>query len=409
MKFLNYSIRSMSSSKQNWHSIKLGDVAQYINGKAFKTSEWSDSGLPIIRIQNLNNPISSHNLCDLEVDDKFHVEPGDLLFAWSGTPGTSFGAHIWNGPHGLLNQHIFNVKWDNKIINKHFLKYLLNQTLNHFINSAQGAAGLRHVTKSSVEATNVYLPSLQEQKRIVEHLDVLMEKIDKAQKKVEESFHFAQALFLSYLDNIFSDSHNGSIKLGDAADFRNGINFTKGSTGEEVEIVGVKDFKNNFWAPLDSLDKVKIDGLLPENDLLNENDLLFVRSNGNIKLIGRCMLIGDINKKATHSGFTIRARLVTNQLIPEFLCYYLKSSSVREQMISGGAGANIKSLNQTILSNIAVPSPSISKQKEIVQMIKKIEVESSQLVERLNAKHGYLLSLRASVLDSAFSGELLSK
>src|SRR5689334_18916538 len=92
-----------------WRKVKLGELANYINGKAFKPTEWSKKGLPIIRIQNLNKVNSSYNYCDFNVDEKFLVDNGDLLFAWSGTPDTSFGAHIWKGGKAVLNQHIFRI------------------------------------------------------------------------------------------------------------------------------------------------------------------------------------------------------------------------------------------------------------------------------------------------------------
>ena len=67
--------------------------------------------MPIIRIQNLNDKDASFNFYDGPVDKRFAVERGDLLFAWSGTPGTSFGAHLWSGDSAVLNQHIFKVEF----------------------------------------------------------------------------------------------------------------------------------------------------------------------------------------------------------------------------------------------------------------------------------------------------------
>jgi len=88
-------------------------------------------------------------------------------------------------------------------------------------------------------------------------------------------------------------------RLGDLVTFRNGINFTKSSRGESVKIVGVKDFQSSFWAPLDKLDTVTTDGVLPDSDMLQENDILFVRSNGNMALIGRSLLAGAMEDKTS--------------------------------------------------------------------------------------------------------------
>ena len=75
---------------------------------------------------------------------------------------------------------------------------------------------------------------------------------------------------------------------------------------ERIKIVGVRNFQKHFSAPLDDLDTVTIDGKLNEQDSLKQNDILAVRSNGNIELIGRCILVGEVTGKISHSGFTIR-------------------------------------------------------------------------------------------------------
>lgn len=83
----------------------LGTVATYINGRAFKPSEWENEGKPIIRIQNLTNKDAAFNYSSQEYEEKYLVQKGDLLFAWS----ASLGAHIWKGEDAWLNQHIFRV------------------------------------------------------------------------------------------------------------------------------------------------------------------------------------------------------------------------------------------------------------------------------------------------------------
>ena len=78
------------------------------------------------------------------------------------------------------------------------------------------------------------------------------------------------------------------------ATFRNGMNFTKGSKGEVIKIVGVRDFQKSFWVPFENLESVTINGKLNETDFLKEGDILAVRSNGNPELIGRTLLAGKV-------------------------------------------------------------------------------------------------------------------
>src|SRR5438445_8644369 len=99
-----------------WETVKIGALCDLKNGRAFKPSEWTADGLKIVRIQNLNDPAAPYNHYSGQVRDRFMIDTGDLLFAWSGTPGTSFGAHIWGGGKAVLNQHIFKVDFDETVI-----------------------------------------------------------------------------------------------------------------------------------------------------------------------------------------------------------------------------------------------------------------------------------------------------
>ncbi len=167
-----------------WENAKIGTLCDLVNGMAFKPTDWSETGLPIIRIQNLNNPNAQYNRFDGEVSHKHLVANGDLLFAWSGTPGTSFGAHIWNGEPAVLNQHIFNVLFDRNLISQDFFRLAINFKLEELIDKAHGGVGLRHVTKGKFEETEITLPPFAEQHRIVEKIDSLFTRSTRARDEL---------------------------------------------------------------------------------------------------------------------------------------------------------------------------------------------------------------------------------
>jgi restriction endonuclease S subunit len=153
---------------------KIRDICRLVNGRAFKPSEWSKDGIPIVRIQNLNDPSAPYNHCNFVIDDKFIIDNGDLLFAWSGTPGTSFGAHIWRGTRACLNQHIFKLIVDPNQVDKKYLMHALNNNLREYIGQSHGGAGLAHITKPRFEESSVLLPPLGIQRIISEELDSLL-------------------------------------------------------------------------------------------------------------------------------------------------------------------------------------------------------------------------------------------
>src|SRR5688572_18830215 len=111
----------MAKMDNNWKIFTLGELGTYIKGRAFKPEEWKREGLPIIRIQNLNDPAAPFNYSDEKHEIKYKVADGDLLVAWS----ASLGAYIWERGDAWLNQHIFKVIPNEKVIEKDLLFYTL--------------------------------------------------------------------------------------------------------------------------------------------------------------------------------------------------------------------------------------------------------------------------------------------
>lgn len=166
----------------DWEIYTIGNAMRLINGRAFKLEDWKDFGLPIIRIQNLNDPETRFNYCSGPVEDKHRIEVGDLLFAWSGTTGTSFGARVWNGPTGVLNQHIFKVIPDQTKLTPAYAFLALRKVQESIEKHAHGfKASFVHVKKSDLISVPLPVPNTKaEQEAIAEALsdaDALIESL----------------------------------------------------------------------------------------------------------------------------------------------------------------------------------------------------------------------------------------
>ncbi len=158
-------------------------------------------------------------------------------------------------------------------------------------------------------------------------------------------------------------------KLGLLANFKNGLNFSKKNFGKGMKVIGVKDFQDYSFPKYDTLDEINPEGVVKQADLLEEEDILFVRSNGNRELIGRTLFITNLKEKISHSGFTIRARFFSDEVHVPFYSYLFKSKLVRSLLTAYGGGTNINNLNQQILYNLQVPVPSIQVQKRIADIL----------------------------------------
>ena len=136
----------------NWGNVSVYDLADYINGAAFKKTEYSDTGYPIIKIAELKNGITdSTQRCCVKKDEKYYIGDRDILFSWSGNPDTSIDTFIWSNGRAILNQHTFRVvsKFDAPAFTFFLLKYLKPQFTQ--IASNKQTTGLGHVTVADLK------------------------------------------------------------------------------------------------------------------------------------------------------------------------------------------------------------------------------------------------------------------
>ena len=189
-----------------WPRVQLGDICNLVNGDAYRETDWHTTGVPIIRIQNLNDARKPFNHWQGSLDDRVVVNPGDVLLAWSGTPGTSFGAHLWERGFAILNQHIFRVDLDKTRADARFAVFAINEQLDEMIQRSHGAVGLRHVTKGEVQSLEIPLPPLAEQKRIAARLREQLAAAETARQAVAAQLAAARRLPSALLETIFAGS-----------------------------------------------------------------------------------------------------------------------------------------------------------------------------------------------------------
>jgi len=161
----------------------IGDLCEFRNGRGFSASEWAETGWPIIRIQNLNGS-KGFNYFNGQTQDSWFVESGDLLFAWAGTRGVSFGPTIWDGPKGVLNQHIFKVI-PKPGVDKRWLLGALKIATARIEQKAHGfKSTLLHVQKADITEQTIYTPSFNVQEKIAGILEYWEHSISKIEELI---------------------------------------------------------------------------------------------------------------------------------------------------------------------------------------------------------------------------------
>ena len=194
-------------------------------------------------------------------------------------------------------------------------------------------------------------------------------------------------------------------KFGDIADFRNGLNFTQASRGQAVKVVGVGNFGvAEELGDFSATTVVTIDGELSDEDLLKDGDLLFVRSNGNKALVGRCVYVQPNGEKITFSGFTIRARITSTEVDRRFISKVVRSPLFKEALYRLGGGSSINNLSQGVLSQFEFPLPPLPEQRRIAEVLLTWD-ESIKACERLIAgKKSRIAAVRQSLFSSTRPG-----
>ncbi|MND52880.1 EcoKI restriction-modification system protein HsdS [compost metagenome] len=159
-------------------------------------------------------------------------------------------------------------------------------------------------------------------------------------------------------------------KLGNLAEFRNGLNYTDADNGSGLAVVGVSDFKDKVVIDMGNLPQLSLSALSKPDALIQKDDILFVRSNGNRELIGRSVYVNkEPAMHTSHSGFTIRCRFHDRRCYPRYYAYLFRGSIIRQILSAQGGGTNISNLNQQILADLDVPVPDRSTQERIAAVL----------------------------------------
>lgn len=271
----------------------------------------------------------------------------------------------------FLNDSGLTVKSMDDRLNDDFLNLFLFSNQPSIFALGRGIAQ-KNLDMNAFASFKVPLPSKLIQQEIVSECQNIDAEAQDAEVKIAE--------LKEDINEIVADIKGIITKLGTIAQFKNGLNYKEATVGDTVSIVGVANFKDNKSPKWDEVKTITISDNVDDSYLLHKNDLVTVRSNGSRELVGRFMLIDkEPEERTTFSGFSIRVRIVSDEVNSEFLYYLLTSANIRQRLTTGSNGANIKSLNQDLLSNLEIPLPPLSEQKKVVAQIGTIESEIASL------------------------------
>lgn len=347
--------------KHDWEYKRLGEVATYVNGYAFKPQQWTNSGLPIIRIQNLNNPDASYNCYDGEISEQYNVVNGDLLISWS----ASLGTYIWNGGNALLNQHIFKVVFDKLDINKFYLKYAVSSKLEAMGRLVHGAT-MKHIVKKDFDNMRIPVPPIKEQEEICSLLDKLRLAIEKKKAQLKQLDNLAQSIFYDM--------------FGDPVENEKGWEVKKmGNVAPAVEYKGKHpQIANKYW--LLNLDKVEAQtGRILSIDYYDYEEI----GNSVVSFDKTNVLYSKLRPYLNKVVVPMQIGYATSELVPlqpnaslldrQYIAYMLRSKLFVDYISGKVAGAKMPRVTMSVFRDFKVPIPHLSLQQSFAQKVEAIE------------------------------------
>lgn len=355
----------------NRKTARLGDLATYVNGYAFKPSDWGETGLPIIRIQDLTGNSYQLNRYEGEYPDRIEVNNGDVLISWS----ASLGVYVWQRGKALLNQHIFKVVFDKLPIDKEYFVFAVKHKLAEMESKTHGAT-MKHIVKKDFDSTTIPYPEIEKQVRIAERLHRISSLIEKQQEQLLLLDQLVKSRFVE-LFGVYPLNPKG----WETATIRDIVTDVRyGSSRPAVDGGKYPYLRMNnitYGGELDLTDTKRID--IPDNELdkctVRRGDVLFNRTNSK-ELVGKTCVYNR-NEMMVLAGFVIRVR-VTERILPEFLSAFL-NTDFSKRMLLGMCKAAIgqANINAQEMQDIGIYLPPTELQRQFVQF--KEQTDKSKL------------------------------
>lgn len=404
-----------SSLPIGWSIQKFKYVASLYTGNSIKDSEkdnYTDAknARPYIATKHIevdNNKIDYENGLYVKYNDtSFRIaKRGSTLMC---IEGGSAGKK-----KGFLTQDVSFVnklccfKPSFKINSKYLFYYLMSPNYEEdFKTRITGLIG--GVSVSELMNISIIMPPLLEQQAIADYLDKTCSKIDEIIAEAKASINEYEKLKQATIDENIFGYDSVYIKLRQLGSLKNGLNFSHSDGVANIKFLGVGCFKDNMiLSKVDDFADEHIDFEISEEYLLSNGDIVFVRSNGSKELVGRSIMVENIDYTVTFSGFCIRFRNMHTELVDnQFLLYYFRTTHFKQSLLKySNDSTNINNLNQEMLNAIHINAPVINEQKLLVKKLEKQVFVIDSLISEKESLINDLEAYKKSLIYEVVTGK----
>ena len=261
--------------------------------------------------------------------------------------------------------------------------YHMCKGIDWFEGTNKAVLGLT-LNKATMSEKEIEIPPLDVQLQVVAVLDKVDELISLRKEQLAKLDQLVKSRFIELFgDPIVNEKRWDTKPLLEMGSCKNGMNFHYEDAGVEINCLGVGDFKDySIIRDTSILPTVSLNEMPSADYLLQDDDIVFVRSNGNKALVGRSVAVYPRDVPTTFSGFCIRYRKTDEAVIIPYLLRVLKAESVRQKM--AGRGANIQNLNQQILGTLKIPVPPIELQNQFATFVEQTDKSKLAIQQSLD-------------------------
>lgn len=401
--------------KEDWIECELGDLLKLKNGYAFKSSQYKNTGIPVIRIGDIQDwlvdSIKAKRIEENEEYDNYTVSRGDVLIAMSGATTGKFGVYK-SYEKAYQNQRVGNlIPHSDKFLDKNYIYYLLYSLKRDIEQQAYGGAQ-PNISATKIEALKTKLFPLHIQKAIVKKIETLFSDLDQGiadLKKAQDQLKiYRQALLSSSFPK--KEKIEISKLVGDLSQGWSPKCINKNSTDiNEWAVIKTSAIQSGKFVECEN--KILPNTLEPkEQHEIKKGDILITRAGPRVR-VGICCLVRKTRPKLINCDKVYRIKLNKELVTPEYFEYVLNSPEILSEieiMKSGSSDSGLNLTQKTFLK-LEIPIPSLKQQHQIVKEIESrlsvcdvVEQNISESLEKAKA-------LRQSILKKAFEGKLLSE
>lgn len=298
-----------------------------------------------------------------------------------------------------------------------FLYYFLRNEKDAFIAKGKGGAQ-PNISQQIIKAHTVYLPALAEQQEIVRQLDIMLAQVEQIKARLDA----IPTILKKFRQSVLADAVSGELinqgfnqlSVESLSDYLTDVRYgtSKKCSESLIDAVpvlripniaddGTLDFTNLKYAEFESKEIKQLQ--------LSKGDLLLIRSNGSLDLVGKSAIADELDKVVLYAGYLIRLRF-NDSVNPQFIQYFLQAPQTRQTIENiARSTSGVNNVNSKEIAGLKIQLPCIDHQNEVVLRVKQLLELSKRIEETIKSAQKRVNLLTQSILAKAFSGELTAE